>query len=186
MFLHDYDSSHGTAVGYDDHNKHEKRRQETWNLARGLGRDITIHVGDMEMKIEFPSQSVSHSEYRENMQAFFDRSQTAFPCVEGLAFNSYPSTAAPSEPRTPGHEAIYVEKEEIGKGQFGKVHRVLKARNGVYYAAKIFESPFENTRGNRKRKRDEEQWMAKVMNEIDIMRTHPHVNIPRLRSNRVQ
>jgi len=119
------------------------RKNETWILSRGPGtrtrwKDITIHAGGLEIKIEFPNQRVGPPEYVKNLRAFFERSQTALPSVEALEFDSYPTTTAPSQSRTPSQQPIYLNDGLIGRGEFGEVRRVIKARDGKVYAAKTF------------------------------------------------
>ncbi|KAF2453500.1 kinase-like domain-containing protein [Lineolata rhizophorae] len=182
VFLHDYHSSHGTAVSYNHKNKDEVRKKETWILSRGPGKStpwkvVMIHVGHMAIKIEFPNQQAGKPEYMENLRAFFNRSQSALPLLEKIDFESYPSTATPSQPQTPRHQAIYLDDEMIGHGEFGEVRRVIKARDGLYYAAKTFTPLFKDSDGDQKRKRDEEQWRDQIRNEIDIMRNNPHPNV---------
>ena len=191
IFLHDYHSSHGTAVSYDNQKQDEVRKKETWILSRGPGtesewEDVTIHAGGMAIKIEFPNQRAGPPEYVENLRAFFERSQTALPSVEALEFDSYQTTTAPSQPRTPSQRPIYLDDGLIGRGEYGEVRRVIKARNGNVYAAKTFFPPPKGPqrRDKKKRKRDAEKWsekvrtwLEKIRNEIAIMVNNPHVSV---------
>ena len=185
IFLHDYHSSHGTAVSYNHEKQDEVRKKETWILSRGPGtrtrwKDIIIHAGGLAIKIEFPNQRAGPPEYVKNLRAFFERSQTALPSVKALEFDSYPTTTAPSQPRTPSQRPIYLDDGLIGRGEFGEVRRVIKARDGKVYAAKTFFPPPKGPqqRGSKKRKRDAEEWLEKVRNEIAIMTNNPHVSAP--------
>lgn len=61
VFLHDYHSSHGSAVGYNYEKQDEVRKKETWILSHGPGirtqwEDVVIHAGGLAIKIEFPNQ----------------------------------------------------------------------------------------------------------------------------------
>lgn len=65
----------------------------------------------------------------------------------------------------------------IGSGAFGKVFRVIKARDGDYYAAKKFRMPFKGDNDGKKRKRDEEIWLDGIRNEVAIMQKNSHVSV---------
>lgn len=139
---------------------------------------MRIHAGGLAFKIEFPNQRPGRREYRENLQAFFEQRQAALPSVDALTFDSFLSTATPSEPRTPRQPAIYLDEKVIGKGEFGEVRRVIKARDGLFYAAKAFYPPFKDSDRGQKRKRGEDGWRYKIRDEIDVMRNNPHVSVP--------
>lgn len=74
IWLHDYHSSLGTAIDYDEQKNKEVRRKDTWILSYGPGSKethlgtITIHVGNLSYKIEFPNHRVAHPEYTKNLQ----------------------------------------------------------------------------------------------------------------------
>ena len=182
IYLNDDRSSHGTAVGYDHDKQEEIRRKEKWILAHGPSsriqwKDITIHAGRLVFQIEFPNQQAGQEEYRNNLRVFWEKSQAALPSVGALSFGSFLSTATPSRCQSPSQGAIYLNNKRIGSGEFGEVHRVIKARDGLYYAAKTFKCPFEGSGNSRKRKLNETQWMDKIRLEIDIMRKNPHVSV---------
>ena len=183
IFLHDFHSSYGTAVGYD-HQKHDEvRKKETWFLSYKPGipnrwNDITIYSGGLAIKIEFPNQEAGRPQYIENLRAFFEQSTIALPPVHALGLDSNLTTAAPSQPRTPNQQPIYFDDGLIGRGEFGEVRRVIKTRDGKCYAAKTFFPPPKGPkRDKKKRKRDEEDWLVRVRNEIAIMADNPHVSV---------
>ncbi len=74
---------------------------------------------------------------------------------------------------------IYLKKEVIRRGDFGKVRRVLKLHNGKYYAAKYFFLPKSkgHKKSDRKRKQDEineineayKAWLKRIWREFAIM-----------------
>lgn len=94
------------------------------------------------MEIEFPNHAAAHPEYIKNLQAFADRCAAAaearaqVPAVEALGLDSEPTTQAASEAPTPSERLIYYKGRRIGKGQFGEVHLVFRARDGLVFAAK--------------------------------------------------
>lgn len=180
IFLHDYHSSYGTAVGYGNQKQAEVRKRETWILSRGPGsnsewEDTTIHSYELAIRIEFPNQRAGRPEHRESLRTFFAQSQTTLPAVETLDFDSFQSTATPSQYQTPSHRPIYLDGGRIGKGEFGEVHKVISMRDGLYYAAKTFIHPFKASDSGQKRKRDEEEWKNRIQNEIDVTRKCAHV-----------
>jgi len=185
IWLRDYRSTHGTAVGHDSQNETEVRRRDTWILAYGPGPGAanrfgltTIHAGTLAVEIEFPNHTAAHPKYVKNLQAFADRCAAAaeakakVPVVEGLGLDSEPATQAATEAPTPGERLIYYKGKMIGKGEFGEVRLVFRARDGLVFAAKTFK-PLPN-----KRKREEElpAWLTKIRKEFTLMRDNPHVS----------
>ena len=185
VWLRDYHSTHGTAVGHDSQNETEVRRRDTWILAYGPGPGAanrfgltTIHTSTLAVEVEFPNHAAAQPEYVKNLQAFADRCAAAaearaeVPAVEGLGLDSEPATQAATEAPTPGERLIYYKGRRIGKGQFGEVHLVFRARDGLVFAAKTFK-PLPN-----KRKHEEElpAWLTKIRREFTLMRDNPHVS----------
>lgn len=182
--VHD-NSSYGTAVGYDDEAKHEVRKKDKWILSFEPGRqppweEVIIyvpHAKALAFKIEFPNHTAGRPEYMANLQAFFEERRTALAPVSALGLNSNPTTVAPSQPRTPRQRPLYLMDRVIGQGEFGEVRRSISARDGDYYASKIFRIPLQNSNSSKKRKLDEENWLDKIRNEIEIMKENPHVGV---------
>ena len=163
IWLHDYESTHGTAVGQNGQNQTEVRRKQTWILAYAPGiadefEERTIHCGSLAIKIEFPNHTEASARYVENLRAFVKKCQEAAekskvepPGVEALGLDSEPATQASTEAPTLRERLIYYEVKEIGEGTFGRVHKIIKARDGKAFAAKIFNAPPNKN----KRRRDE-------------------------------
>lgn len=179
IWLHDYHSTHGTAVGYNDQNQKEVRKKETWILSYQPGipspfGDITIHSGGLTIKIEFPNHEAADPRYIENLRAFVNGCKVEVPAVDGLGLDSEATTQAPSEAQTLGERLIYYNDKSIGKGAFGEVRRAIRARDGKYFAAKTFIPPAK------KRKLDEVDpaWLTGIRREFAIMRDNPHVGVP--------
>lgn len=141
---------------------------------------MVIYDPDAEQlafNIEFPNHEVAGPEYMANLRAFLDKKRTALPPVDALGLVSNPPTAAPSRPRTPRQRLILLDDEVLGRGIFGEVRRVIHARDGGYYATKRFNKPLESETRDKKRKREDENWLCKIRNEVDIMRENPHVSV---------
>ena len=188
IWLHDYHSSFGTGVGYSGQKKDEVRRKETWILCYGPGigtdlKDITIHIGPVELGIEFPNHRAAHPKYIKNLRTFLKKCRKAAPPVEGLDLNSDPPTQKPSQIHTPSTQPIYLDNKVIGRGAFGEVRKIIKLRDGKFYAAKYFFPPKSkgSEKSDRKRKQDkideiDEAWLDRIQREYNVMRDNPHVS----------
>jgi hypothetical protein len=132
--LHDYYSTHGTAVGSNGQNQKEVRRKETWILTfepgtRNRFGEITIHSSSLTTKIEFPNYAAVHPRYVENLRAFVKRCKEAAEeskeevlAVERLGLDSEPATQAPSEAQTTGERLIrYNDKELVVQAMDGEL-----------------------------------------------------------------
>jgi hypothetical protein len=182
IWLHDYYSTHGTAVSHNGQNEREARRKETWILAYEPGamyqfRDTRIHCGNLAFEIEFPNHNAKNTKYVKNLRAFVDSCGTArtgakVPAIERLGLESNQTTQAATDAPTPGERLIYYDLKCIGKGQFGEVSISIRGRDGLLCAAKTFK-PQPN-----KRKLEEEDptWLTQIRKEFTLMRDNPHVS----------
>ncbi|KAK5071413.1 hypothetical protein LTR70_010563 [Exophiala xenobiotica] len=166
IWLHDYHSTHGTAVGQNGLNQKEVRRKET----------------SLAIRIEFPNHRAGTPRYVENLRAFVKKCQGAAkrskvdpPGIEALGLDSEPSTQAPSEAPTPRDRLVYYVVKKVGVGSFGKVLKIIKARDGKALAAKIFNPP--PNRNKRRRNDPDPDWLMKIRREFAIMRDNPHPNV---------
>lgn len=185
IWLNDYHSTHGTAVGYGSQSQREVHKNETWILAyapsvRNPFGDMTIHAGTLAIKIQFPNHDSEYPRYVDNLRAFVkkcreasDKSKRQLPGVEGLGLESKPTTQAATEAPTPGERLTYFIGEKIGEGAFGHVNMAIKARDGKVVAAKTFNPPYNKS----KRRRDEPvpNWLIQIRKEFTLMRDNPHV-----------
>lgn len=55
-----------------------------------------------------------------------------------LGFRSLGTSFAPSESLSPTKRPVYLKREELGSGAFGRVKKVLNATTGLEYAGKEF------------------------------------------------
>ena len=177
IWLHDYHSTHGTAVAHNGQNEMEVRKKDTWLLAYRPGshkrlKNTTIHSGGLVIQIEFPNHQSVDSQYVENLQAFVKKGKEAVVPVGALGLESDPTTATPSQAHTPGERPVYYSDGRIGKGTFGVVHRFIKLRDGKYFAAKRFFRPTNK----RKHDEDDPEWLANIRSEFTIMKDNPHVS----------
>lgn len=116
-----------------------------------------------------------------NLRSFCERCKNAVPPIDAVDLNSSNrSTVAPSQARTPGKRAIYLDDGVIGKGSFGEVRRVIKARDGRYYAMKKWFPPDPPAmKHDKKRKREDPAWISwseQIRCEYEFMKNNPHVS----------
>ncbi|GAB0138366.1 hypothetical protein EsDP_00006601 [Epichloe bromicola] len=185
IWLQDYHSTHGTAVGYDGQNQKDVRRKETWILAYEPGsrkrfNEISIHTGGLAIKVDFPNHSARGPRYVDNLKAFFHKSSdiarqvdVGDPPIEGLDLESAATTQAPSIVQTPRDKLVYYNDKLVGRGTFGAVHRAIRARDGKYVAAKTFTKP-----ANKRNLDDvDPAWLTGIRREFTVMKDNPHANI---------
>lgn len=188
IWLHDYHSSHGSAVRYDEHKKDEVRKRDSWILSYGPGQrmhweTIEVYVSGLAFRIKFPNHNLASPKYMANLRAFRERCKKAVPPIDAVNLNgSNLSTAAPSQDRTPNKQAIYLDIGLIGKGSFGEVNRVIKVRDGLCYAQKKFFPPdslLDESKRSKKRTRDTQAWVVwseNIRNEYELMKNNSHVS----------
>ncbi|KAL8765118.1 MAG: hypothetical protein Q9209_007701 [Squamulea sp. 1 TL-2023] len=177
-FLEDFISSFGTSVGYDGKGARRKRTRERWIIARPprtpkLWNELIAYAGDVAFKIDFPNQEAASPQYMANLESFIQKCRGALPALGILGLDSNQTTAAPSQRGTPcrDQQPSYLECEQIGRGAYATVFKVMSSRDGLFYAMKKFFPPPENTRENkRKRIRDSETWFEDKRKEANIMR----------------
>lgn len=187
IWLHDYSSTHGTAVSQNNQNQAEVRRKETWILAYAPGtanvfKEMTIRCSSLAFRIEFPNHTRPPAGYIENLQTFIkkcreaaEKSEIQPPCDEALGLDSKPATQAPSEALTLRERGIYCEVKLIGEGAFGRVNKVIKTRDGKTFAAKTFNTP--SNKNKRRRDEPDPEWLIKIRREFTLMRDNPHVSL---------
>ncbi|KAF2007836.1 kinase-like protein [Amniculicola lignicola CBS 123094] len=183
IWLHDYHSTHGTAVGQNGKNQNDVRRKETWLMAYPPGapggfQDMTINCGSLAIMIEFPNHRDGAPSYVENLRAFVEKCQKAAENPTGigaLGLESEPLTQAPSEAPTPRDRLVYYELGTVGTGAYGQVIKIIKARDGKVLAAKKFNPP--PNRNKRRWDDDYPRWLRKIRREFDLVKDNPHPNV---------
>ena len=186
IWLHDYHSTHGTAVDQNGQNQKEVRRKETWLLAYPPSapdkfEETTIYCSGLAIRIEFPNHRAGTTRYVKNLREFANKCHDAAERskvdpfgVETLGLDSELSTQAPSEAPTPHDRLVYYEIKHVGVGTFGKVLKIVKARDGKTLAAKVFNPP--PSRNKRRRNDPDPCWLMKIRREFAIIRDNPHVS----------
>ncbi|KAI0407327.1 hypothetical protein F4802DRAFT_555044 [Xylaria palmicola] len=182
IWLHDHYSKHGTAVEYDDQNGNEIRLNETWLLAYGpgtrnrLGR-IKINSSGLRIEIEFPNHEGRDARYLENLRALLKKiKDDEDPGIKGLGLYSQPATEPPSKVQTACKRPLYFKEREIGSGAQSRVFRLIKARDGSFFAGKVFRPPLNNS--HKRRRGDVDPiWLANIRREFNIIKDKSHPNV---------
>lgn len=182
IWLHDRCSTHGTAVAYNEQNAKETRMNETWLLAyrpstRNCFGRITINSGGLIIGIEFPNHEGQDAQYLENLRALVKKAkEDEVPGVQGLGLDSQAATEPPSETQTASERLVYYKEREIGSGTFSRVFRLIRARDGKFFAAKTFTPPATNSQ-KRRRGEIDPAWLTNIRREYTIVKDNPHNNI---------
>ncbi|KAL9028236.1 MAG: hypothetical protein Q9196_003370 [Gyalolechia fulgens] len=179
-------STNGTAVGYSGQAEKEVRRHFTWilDLKKGKGKwEIEVNARDLRFKVELASHQTCKAEYDEKVKEFVEQSSTALPPVNGLGIDSYATTAQPSQASTPKQLPVYINEQELGRGSFGRVDKVIDVSTGARYARKEFYEPRWG-KNEERRRQQKEHWLDQVRREIRIMRENSHENIVQVVASR--
>jgi len=199
IWLHDYHSGYGTAVGYDGQNQTEVRKSETWILAYKPGEEnpfgeVTVHAGSLAIKIKFVNHTTGEPRYVENLRAFLRKCEEAgqkskenISTLGELGLSSEPSTGVPTEARAIYDTPIYFRSQLLGRGAFGEVHKVIRIRDGRVLAAKTFRPTANVVRppkscvkpASNKRTLEEmidPAWLMGIRREFTLMKENPHVS----------
>ena len=90
----------------------------------------------LTFKIKRPERTESCKvEYKAHRDAYLEERRNALPPLSQLGMESQQTTAV----LTPlGQQPIYLPKEELGRGAFGTVNKVVDVSTGYEYAGKKF------------------------------------------------
>ena len=166
-------------VNYNGENP-SHRNQFTWILFDTY-ENIKITVGEKEdliFKVKWPKHGTYRAEYEAHRDAYFKERRNALPPLSQLDMESQQTTAGitarqspaqhspaqhsprqePPRQKLPEQKPIYLSKEELGRGGFGTVRKVVDVSTGDVYAGKEFYH------GNWKK-------------EVDILMSVSHVSV---------
>jgi hypothetical protein len=185
-------STLGTAVSYDGQggdedrkNPHDRKQNRprdrsndfSWILFPNIDNKHVIITGPKGRngKIKYfvkflvevadPKTHSYKNQYRELQKTYLEEMRTAIPL--SLNIHSHLTTAGQTESHSPTQRPkkqrpIWIDHEEIGRGEFGTVYRAVNVSTGVIYAAKTFQGNNESHR---------ERWLT----EIALLRKVSHV-----------
>lgn len=136
--------SHTMTVSYNGQGeKQDRKHYFKWILFPGPDIKVTIDK-DLEFLIELAKHDSCQDEYQKRVQSFLQRSRdeesrNAF-ALGLLNFDSQKTTAAPTQPLSPGatQDPIYLPLEWLGSGEFGKVYKVIDVSTEDVSAGKYF------------------------------------------------
>ncbi|KAI9670781.1 MAG: hypothetical protein M1817_003892 [Caeruleum heppii] len=163
-------STWGTVVSYSGQANEQIRRHFTWRLShpKKAGKwDVRVGVPDsngLGFKIELATHKTCEDEYVHNVHQFLADGRNAAPPINALGIDSHETTAPPSRCRSPKQRPIYLRDDELGRGAFGSVYKIIDASTGFVFAGKYFHRP--NSRGA--------GWLEDIRREIRIMTSVRH------------
>jgi hypothetical protein len=120
-----------------------------------------ISAGAVDLEFSIPDRGEGQGEYEENWVAYRRKFQNAVPGIQQLDIQSSKSTKLIL--RREGLKDAYLLHEEIGRGEYGMVHKATDYRKGNLYAAKEFFAKGSD-------------WYDKAKSEIEIIQNMSHVS----------
>ncbi|KAA6406991.1 MAG: serine threonine kinase [Lasallia pustulata] len=146
VVLRDF-SRWGTSVSYDGQARNQIRHHFTWiinfNDEKVDFKTIEVRIAGRDpltFEIKLAEHKTCKDEYGLRLNSYLEESRTALPLFNMLRIYSQETTAAPTQPLSPGQHPIYVKSEEVGQGEFGRVYRVKDVSTGLSFAGKTFLS----------------------------------------------
>ncbi|KAI1424856.1 kinase-like domain-containing protein [Xylaria sp. FL1777] len=136
-------SGEGTLI-FKSHSRHGTRASSTnWNrklikTQRAISQDdreLSIEIGNIRIRIEFPDHSQHHIQWQQHWSAYCDRYALQAPVLNSLRLGTVSTVT-----RIPWQERYHIGPQ-LGKGGFGTVYRVTHHATGAYYAAKQYHKP---------------------------------------------
>lgn len=156
-------SMNGLTVSYDGQAKDERRKHFQWIFFTGY-KEIRVklqvkHNQELAFLVHLPQHYMTHqAEYENKVKGFMNGASEDYEvAIDNLTLRSQNTSLAPSESLSPTKRPVYLRREELGHGAYGRVRKVVVATTGLEYAGKEF---FHSTGWER---------------EIDIMRKLRHV-----------
>ena len=163
-------SVYGTAVSYDGQARYKNRNDGfTWILFPGWTIQVYVLKEAFIFELKLATHNGCQAEYEANVRSYTAERQTALPPIETFGLGSYESTARPSQSGTPSKHPIYLWKQKLGSGSFGRVDLFIDASTGSEFAQKRFY---------KKREQRREDWLERICREVRIMKENPHVGQP--------
>lgn len=140
-------STNGTSVSYDGQAQNEVRSHFTWIIFPNY-RSIIFQIpkAGVSFRIQLSEHKTCEAQYFANIDSVFaerkrsQESELTSP-VHNLRVRSRTTSTVLSEAATPRQGPIYLLREVLGQGTFGKVYKVVDVSTGEFYAGKTFYRP---------------------------------------------
>lgn len=119
-----------TCVSYNGENP-PLRHDFTWILFYDYKNiEVTLNKGEKKIKLEFKvkwpkNRKSCPAQYEAHRDAYLEECRKATPSLSRLGMDSL-------------KQPIYLPREELGRGSFGTVHKVVNVSTGNEYAGKTF------------------------------------------------
>ena len=130
------------VLSYNGQGEQQDRRLFKWILFQGPDIVVTVDKGvhreSIMFDIEQPRHTRCQTEFQNNVRLFLSESRNAIGPLDLLDINSLDSTALPTPKEALKQLAIYIQDEELGRGQFGTVYKSVDVSTGRVYAGKYF------------------------------------------------
>jgi len=136
------------------------RNHFTWILFSHY-QNIEVKMGKEHLifKVKWPANREDYkAEYDAHCDAYLEDCRNALPALSQLGVESQQTTALLTAQRSPRQQPIYLPEEELGRGSFGTVHKVVDVSTGYEYAGKIFHG-------------------GKWKKEVEILKSLSHVSL---------
>lgn len=127
------------TVSYNGQGERQGRKHSfTWILFPKPTK-IEVRIDkDLRFEVELAEHKPHGDEYRRRINSFLEESRNAIAPFSLLGIYSQETTAAPTQPLSPTLRPIYYMDEELGRGVFGRVHKVIDVSTGRIFAGKYF------------------------------------------------
>ncbi|KAK5464522.1 hypothetical protein LTR55_011735 [Exophiala xenobiotica] len=142
------DSNNGLIVSYDGQGKNDLRNHFKWIFFPECEtirvkiplRNKLRHKRELAFNVHLPQHYKTHAtEYEDNVKGFMAKAPPPYEVAfHNLILRSQGTSFAPSETLSPTRRPVYLKREELGEGAFGRVRKVLDATTGDEYAGKEF------------------------------------------------
>ena len=133
-------STNGTIVSYDEQAKDERRNHFQWILFNDYREvRVEVQIGGLAFNVHAPKHDENKSrqmEYERNVDNFMANALSDIDAVVNMRLDG-PSVPS-SNVLASNQDHIYLKRNELGRGGFGKVCRMVNASTGDEYAGKEF------------------------------------------------
>lgn len=87
-------------------------------------------TNELVFKVEWPDRDSCRAEYEAHRDAYLEECQNVPPSLSQLGMESQQTTTLLTAQHCPRLQPIYLPKEELGRGRFGRVRKVVNVSTG--------------------------------------------------------